>query len=457
VQIFLRFQEKKPGVRRKCSRNIRKVKDKDLTPEQPPRKMKDYDHIARKITIVLFLSQSLSSAGFIAAFTVNALVGVDLSGKQAMAGVPGGILVVGQACGAMVWGFTMERIGRRLGLALGQVIGVVGSVIAVAAVVDRSLSFFLFGLVLIGMARSAVDLGRFAAAEVYLPARRGRAISNVVLGSTVGAIFGPLLVGPMGQLATWGGYPELTGAYIVGGAVLVVAAILIFGGLKPDPRDVGRELARIHPASIPREETRPLEEIVRQPGVIVAMVTMAFAQMVMVMPMSITSVHMKVHQHPLTAVSLVISAHTFGMYAFSILSGRMADQWGRGPVMILGSAVMILSCLMAVPSVNLLPLVVALFLLGLGWNFAYVAGSTLLADQLSPGERAKTQGFNDLLLNLSSGASQIGSGVVFAAGGYGIMALAAAAAAVVPLGLAIWWQVRGRLAPSVQTYVGKPE
>ena len=419
--------------------------------------MKDYDRIARKITIVLFLSQSLSSAGFIAAFTVNALVGVDLSGKQAMAGVPGGILVVGQACGAMVWGFTMERIGRRLGLALGQVVGVVGSIIAVAAVVDRSFPFFLFGLVLIGMARSAVDLGRFAAAEVYLPAKRGRAISNVVLGSTVGAIFGPLLVGPMGQLATWAGYPELTGAYIVGGAVLVVAATLIFGGLKPDPRDVGRELARIHPASIPREETRPLEEIVRQPGVIVAMVTMAFAQMVMVIPMSITSVHMKVHQHPLTAVSVVISAHTFGMYAFSILSGRMADQWGRGPVMILGSAVMILSCLMAAPSVNLLPLVVALFLLGLGWNFAYVAGSTLLADQLSPGERAKTQGFNDLLLNLSSGASQIGSGVVFAAGGYGIMALAAAAAAVVPLGLAIWWQLRGRLAPSAQTYVGRPE
>ena len=414
-------------------------------------KMKDYDRIARKITIVLFLSQSLSSAGFIAAFTVNALVGVDLSGKQAMAGVPGGILVAGQACGAMVWGFTMERIGRRLGLALGQVAGVIGSVIAVAAVVDRSFPFFLFGLVLIGMARSAVDLGRFAAAEVYLPAKRGRAISNVVLGSTMGAIFGPLLVGPMGQLAAWAGYPEFAGAYVGGGAVLVAAAILIFNGLKPDPRDVGRELARIYPASIPQEANRTFKEIIRQPGVIIAMVTMAFAQLVMVMPMSITSVHMKAHQHPLTAVSLVISAHTFGMYAFSILSGRMADQWGRGPVMILGSTVLILSCLMAAPSVNLLPLVVALFLLGLGWNFAYVAGSTLLADQLSPGERAKTQGFNDLLLNLSSGASQVWSGIVFAAGGYGTMALVGAGAAVVPLGLAIWWQVRGRLAPSFRT------
>jgi MFS family permease len=412
--------------------------------------MKDYARIAKKITIVLFLSQSLSSAGFVAAFTVNALVGVDLSGQQAMAGVPGALYVVGQACGAVAWGFSMERIGRRRGFALGQLMGVIGSAIAVIAVIDRSFPFFLFGLVLVGMARSAVDLGRFAAAEVHLPAERGRAISNVVLGSTVGAIFGPLLVGPMGQLATWAGYPELAGAYIAGAAVLVVAALLIFWGLRPDPRDVGRELARIHPASIPQQETRPLEEIVRQPGVIVAMVTMAFAQMVMVVPMSITSVHMKVHQHPLTAVSLVISAHTLGMYAFSIISGRMADRRGRGPVIILGLTVMILSCLMAAPSVNLLPLAFALFLLGLGWNFAYVAGSTLLADQLSPGERAKTQGFNDLLLNLSSGASQVGSGVVYAAGGYGVMGMAAAALAVVPLGLAVWWQVRGRLARSVQ-------
>ncbi len=119
--------------------------------------------------------------------------------------------------------------------------------------------------------------------------------------------------------------------------------------------------------------------------------------------------------------------------------------------MILGSAVMIVSCIMAAPSINLLPLAVALFLLGLGWNFAYVAGSTLLVDQLSPGERSKSQGFNDLVLNLSSGVSQIGSGVMYAAGGYGIMALGAAAGAVVPLIVGMWWQIQGRMTPPVRT------
>lgn len=414
------------------------------------RNEKDYPRIARKITIMLFLSQSLSSAGFIAAFTVNALVGVDLSGQRAMAGVPGAVYVLGQACGALIWGLSMERIGRRGGLALGQVIGVIGSVIAMSAVVGRSLSFFLMGLVLVGIARSAVDLGRFAAAEVHLPSQRGRAISHVVLGSTVGVVVGPLLVGPTGSLAQGVGFPELMGPYGIGFVGLIVAAILIFTGLRPDPRDIGRELALLHPESVPRQGTRFLSEIVRQPGVIVAMVSVVFAQMVMVVPMSITSVHMKAYHHPLSAISLVISAHTLGMYAFSMISGRMTDRWGRGQTIIVGSVVMIVSCLMAAPSTGLISLLIALFLLGLGWNFAYVAGSAMLADQLSPAERAKTQGFNDLMLNLGSAGSQAVSGVVYAVGGYGIMALAAAAAAVAPLILAVWWQTAGRHAAAAR-------
>lgn len=413
--------------------------------------MKDLPGIAKRITLVLLLSQSLSSAGFIAAFTVNALIGVDLTGQRSMAGVPGGIFVAGQAMGAMVWGFSMERFGRRNSIASGQLLGVMGSVISAAAVVARSFPLFLFGLVLLGMARAAVDLGRFVAAEVHLPSQRGRAISNVVLGGTVGAIFGPLLVAPMGELAAIVGYPELSGAYLAGTGVLTAAGLLVFGGLRPEPRDVGRELARLNPTLYLQSAPGSLSRILSRPGVIVAILTMAFAQMVMVVPMSITSVHMKDHQHALSAVSIVISSHTFGMFAFSVISGRMTDRWGRGCVMLLGAAVLILSCVMAAPSIDLLPLTAALFLLGLGWNFAYVAGSTLLADQLSPAERAKTQGINDLILNLCSGGSQVASGMIYAVGGYGIMAMTAAAMALVPLGLSIYWQTKGRLRSLVGT------
>jgi MFS family permease len=168
----------------------------------------------------------------------------------------------------------------------------------------------------------------------------------------------------------------------------------------------------------------------------------------MITLMVMTSVHMKIYHHPLTAISLVISTHTLGMYAFSIVSGKLTDKWGRGQMIILGSVVLIISCLMAVPSTGLWPLAVVLFLLGLGWNFAYVAGSALLADQLSPEERAKTQGFNDLLLGFGAAGGSFGSGIIFAASGYGALGLIAASVTLVPLVLALWWQMRGRLAPS---------
>jgi MFS family permease len=168
---------------------------------------------------------------------------------------------------------------------------------------------------------------------------------------------------------------------------------------------------------------------------------MLLGQMVMVLVMVITSLHMRSHQHELGDISLVISAHTFGMFAFSILSGRLADRWGRGPVIIFGSAMLVLACLAATFSPDVLPLGVALFLLGLGWNFCYVGGSTLLADQLSPGERAHTQGFNDLLVGLASAAGSLGSGIIFAAVGYNVMAYVSSVIALIPLAASSLWAI----------------
>jgi len=176
----------------------------------------------------------------------------------------------------------------------------------------------------------------------------------------------------------------------------------------------------------------------------VAVAAMVIGQMVMIMLMVITALHMKDHQHGLTAVSLVFASHTLGMYAFSIISGRLTDRWGRGPVIVAGAGTLVLASLLAPISPNVLPLVVALFLLGLGWNFCYVGGSSLLADQLSPAERARTQGFNDMLIGLASAVGSLGSGFVFAALGYGVMGVVGAVASLIPLGLALWWQVGQR-------------
>jgi len=160
--------------------------------------------------------------------------------------------------------------------------------------------------------------------------------------------------------------------------------------------------------------------------------------------MVITPLHMRGHHHAISTISYVISGHVVGMYAFSVVSGQLADRWGRGPVVMAGATVLILACLAATLSPQVLPLTVALFLLGLGWNLCYVGGSSLLADQLSPAERARTQGFNDLLIGLASAAGSLGSGIVFATIGYNAMGLVGAATALIPLTTAALWQTRGR-------------
>jgi MFS family permease len=171
---------------------------------------------------------------------------------------------------------------------------------------------------------------------------------------------------------------------------------------------------------------------------------MVFGQMVMVMLMVITSLHMKNHGHNLTDISLVISAHTFGMFAFSFLSGWLADRWGRGQVILTGAGLLAVAGILAPLSSEVLPLSASLFLLGLGWNLCYVGGSALLSDQLTAAERAKTQGTNDLLIGLSSAAASLGSGLVFATTDYTAMGMMGLVLALVPLGLTAWWLARLR-------------
>ncbi len=405
----------------------------------------DYPRLARKITFTLFLAMSLGSAGFIVAATVNTIVGAEISGNPAWAGLPAAMFTLGSAVSAFLLGFAMERFGRRLGMVIGLVLGLFGTMMAAVAVGVISFPIFLAGMVFSGAARAALQLGRFAAAEVHPPEQRGRAISNVVIGGTFGAVLGPWLAGPMGQWALGAGYKEMIGPYVASFVLIALATLVVFILLRPDPRDLGRKLARIFPESVPTEEqVRTLSQIIRIPAAAVAIIAMVVSQAVMVMLMVITALYMKDNNHELLGISLVFSSHTFGMYAFSIFSGQLADRWGRGPVILVGASGLILACILAPISTNLAPLAFSLFLLGLGWNFCYVGGSSLLADQLNHLERAKTQGFNDLLIGLASAIGSFISGLIFAGSGFGVVGLVGAGLAIIPLGLTLRWQMGQR-------------
>ena len=408
----------------------------------------EHARAARRITRTLFLAQSLGSAATVAIFPIVAILGAQLSGRASWAGVPSMVYLLGSAFSAFGWGHAMERIGRRRTLVVGLSLGVVAGALGVIAVLNRSLPIFLFGAAFTGFAVSCLQLSRFVAAEVHAPEERARAISNVVLGGTVGAIAGPLMAGPVARLVREAGYDELAGPFAVMLVLFALGALVVFAWLRPEPKDLARTIGSPDTARAAAGPARRLGEILQDRAAAVAMTAMVFGQLVMVMLMTITPLHMRGHDHALSSISFVISIHVVGMYAFSVISGRLADRWGRAPVIVAGGAVLVLACLSATLSPQVLPMSAALFLLGLGWNFCYVAGSSLLSDRLSPAERARTQGFNDLLIGLVSAAGGLSSGIVFAAIGYGAMALVGAAAALIPLTLAAWWSTRSRALPA---------
>ena len=403
-------------------------------------------HVARKISWTLFVAQALSSTGFLASATVTSIVGADLSGRAEWAGVPGAVFNLGVAGASLLLGYGMDRLGRRGALGIGFAIGVVGAVIAARSIVLQTFPGFLFGLALMGPASAAGTLSRFVAAEVHPPHERGRAIANVVIGGTAGTLIWPLLSVTLGPWLARRGFSDLIWPYLVSLALLGLSSVVIFIFLRPDPRDIARALARQDQIGAPPVGRAPstLSGILRRPGAVVAMVSMIVAHAVMVMVMVITSLHMRNHQHGVPAISLTIALHVLGMFAFSILSGRAADKFGRAPVIMAGSVILMLACIVAPLSPAFMPITFGLFLLGLGWNFCFVGGSSLLADQLSPEERARTQGVNDLLMGLVAASGSFLSGHVFAAVGYGTMGLISAALSLTPLSLAVWWLLTPR-------------
>ncbi len=410
----------------------------------------NFARISRNTTLTLMLTQAFGSFGAALTATVNTIVGAELSGSAWQAGLPGSFVQIGAAIAAVLIGATMDRWGRRLSLSAGMGIGVLGALIASISVMQGRFIFFLGGLMLVGFTRAAALMGRFVAAEVTVPEKRGRTISYVILGGTFGSVLGPFLADPSSRMAGSIGVEAFAGPYAAGALVFLLAGLVLFAFLRPEPRDVGRSIAAQFPESVAHGgPARPVLKILSTPTVVVAVTAMVMGQVVMVGLMGITSLHMFEHDHPIGAVSAVFSIHTLGMFAFSILTGQLLDRWGRGPVILSGAALMFVACALAPIWTDVAPLAVALFLLGLGWNFCYVGGSTLLSDVLTPEERAHTQAANDLTISLSTALASFASGVVFDFGGYAAAGIIGALASIIPFTVAGWWMTRRGLPEAI--------
>ena len=398
---------------------------------------------SRKITWTLSVGHALSSTGFLASATVTSIVGADLSGRTEWAGVPSAVYLLGAAAASLALGYLLDRLGRRRALAFAYAVGAFGAAVAAWAIVRRTFPGFLGGLVLMGPANAAAGLSRFVAAEVHPPHQRGQAIATVVVGGTAGTLMWPVVSLSLGPWLARLTLSDLLWPFGVSMALLTLAALVLAVFLRPDPRDIAHAIVDTHPHGIHEtgKGAAPLGQILQRPGAVVAMSSMVVGHAVMVMVMVITSVHMRNHHHDVTAISVTTSLHVLGMFAFSIFSGRLADKIGRAAVIMAGGFVLIVACVAVGLSPAFAPITAGLFLLGLGWNFCFVGGSSLLADQLSPDERARTQGFNDLLMGLVAASGSFISGHIFAAVGYGMMGLLSAALSLAPLGVGLWWQI----------------
>jgi MFS family permease len=397
--------------------------------------------LRRRTVATLVAGVALGSTGHITAVTVATIVATQITGgTTAWSGAPGATVVLGSAAGAVSLSALMVGRGRRVGLAAGYAVSVVGAILATIAVVASSLPLLLFGTVLIGFGNASNQLSRYTAADLVEPDRRASAIGVVVWGSTIGAVVGPNLAAPAGQVALAIGLPELSGAYLLPVVFVGAAALLSFALLRPDPYALADPSSR-HDSEEARASSTAVSvaSVLARPNVPVAVLALVAGQFVMVLVMTMTPLHMFGHGHDLTGVGVVISGHTFGMFGLSPISGRLTDRFGSVPVILAGLATVAFASVLAAaaPPDGGSVLFVALFLLGYGWNLGYVAGSALLTSGLSLAERTRVQGLTDGLIWSSAAVASLGSGVVLAYAGYAILGLLGAALVVVPMLLVI--------------------
>ncbi len=401
----------------------------------------------RRTLSVLFLTQVVGGTGSalggaVAALLAAELGGVGISGLAQSAGVVGAALFAVPAT-AMV-----HRHGRRPSLAACYATAATGALLIVAAALRHALPLLFAGTFLLGGSTAASYQARYAAVDLAPAALRGRHLSLIVWGTTVGAVIGPSLAAPAGTLLAGRGIPTLAGPFLFASLLFVLAAFVLLALLRPDPAVVARRAqAEAGPGAVPprgaglREAARMVGA---EPAARLGVITMALGHVVMVGVMTMTPVHIRAAGHDaartLDIVGLVLSAHVAGMFALAPVFGWLTDRLGRRGVIALGTGLLLTACAVA-GTAGQAPrqLAAGLLILGLGWSATLVSGSTLLSDAIPTERRASAQGFADLAMGLAGASAGALSGVIVGAWGYPTLTLLAAVAAVGLIG-----SLRGR-------------
>lgn len=395
----------------------------------------------RRTLIIVAVTQLFGGAGLAAGVTVGALLAQDMLGTDSMAGIPSALITLGSALSAFLVGRLSQRSGRRIGLTAGFWAGGLGALGIVLAAVANSLPLLFVSLLIYGAGTSTNLQARYAGTDLALPNQRARAVSIALVFTTFGAVSGPNLVNAMGRLATSLGIPALAGPFLLAGTAFLVAGLVLFVFLRPDPLLVAKAVSEAQKDCMNAAATsRAQASTVNSRGLAVGVTVMVLTQLVMVAIMTMTPVHMKHHGHGLGEVGLVISIHVCAMFLPSLLTGTLVDKIGRSAMAYASGVTLLLTGILAasIPGDSLPLLILTLALLGLGWNFGLISGTALLIDATPASVRARTQGTVDVLVALSGASGGALSGVVAANSSYAVLSLSGAVLSLLLIPVVIW-------------------
>jgi MFS family permease len=386
----------------------------------------DVAAVQRRTVRTLVAAQAVGAMAITIGVATASLLARDLTGSERWAGLVQTGQVLGAAVAAYALAHVMGTRGRRIGLTAGYLVGGAGALLAVVAASVGSVALLLTGALLLGATTATNAASRFAATDLAEDRHRARALSVVVWATTIGAVAGPNLTGPAAALAEPWGIPQLAAPFALGGVATLLAALVVAFLLRPDPLLLARELGGHVQATREGTAWGRVAAVVRQrPVVGAAIAGMSLSHAVMISVMVMTPLHMESGGAGLEVIGIVISVHVVGMYALSPVVGWAADRWGHGQVLGLGGLVLLVSLVLAgaSPAGSSWQIFAGLFLLGLGWACATVAGSALLTDHAPLATRTDVQGAADVLMGLTAAAAGGLSGVVVAGWGYDVLAL----------------------------------
>ena len=381
----------------------------------------DRVELQKRTLRVLVAGQVVAAAALSAAVTVGAFVIQDILGQDTpWGGISSATFTMGSAFMSQVLARKMSRKGRRVGLQYGYSLAIVGGLLAGYAVNRSSLPLFILGLFLYGSGQASNLLSRYAAMDLAAPDQRSQAMSYILFGSTFGAVFGPVLIQPAEKFGEdIFGWSTYTGPWIASAFFFAFALLNVAIRLRPDPLEVSGGLISQQGVGVVTPNLGvAFRTIFGIKNARVALTAMVISQVTMVAVMTMTPVHLKLHGHE-DVSPYVISLHIAGMYAFSPLVGKFADRRGKLLSIAVGGLLLLAATVMAALAGEAATLLwPSLWLLGIGWNFGLIGGSSLLVESVPEKTRVTVQGAADLTMSFCGGLAGFSSGFIRKAFGF---------------------------------------